>query len=349
MKWISRLAAVSAVAAAIVSTASGAAARPVTLHLKFRGSGVAALGVATNLRYAFIEPYYPTDGSLGILIDDRTGMRKQLVRSGCRDTQAGEIVGPWLVFDCPASPSDQAAPELYSLATGAWRAVSADPSLVGYCSTESCVRPSRAGSTWLQYDVSDCPDGEHCSGHSDFQNLATGQLRRDPTGGRTITDLNSPDLARELCDPLRVPNAVYTYGGPHPGSVTMDGRFAIASGTDQNGNPRAYLERCGSRRRQLLKKGPYANAPVAVGWNQSTVVWQSAPYQLSGLFLPSLRPFRVSFPPGTVTPNSCWSPDDCFLQIALTRRTLYLLGGGGQEIWSARAPVPPLPRATRTN
>ena len=93
MERICRLAAVIAVAAAIVLSASGAAARSVTVHLKFRGSGVAALGVATNLRYAFIEPYYPTDGSLGILIDDRTGMRKQLVRSGCRDTRSGRDRG----------------------------------------------------------------------------------------------------------------------------------------------------------------------------------------------------------------------------------------------------------------
>jgi hypothetical protein len=328
----------------LASAAAAAPARPLTLHLKFRESDVAVYSVATNSRYAFIEPLYPPGDGLGTLIDEQTGRHTELVRSGCWDDQLSTIAGQWLVFDCPASSGDEPAPEMYSLTSHTWTSVTPNPSLVGYCSTESCVRPVSAGSAWLEYAVSNCPDGEHCTGDNEFQSLASGELRSDPTGGRTVADVNYPALARRLCDPVRVPAEWYLFSGFGPGSLVMDGRFAIGWGGDENG-PRAYLEECGARLDRLVTRGPDVGAPLAVGWNRTTVVWQSAPHELSGLFLPSLRRFRVSFP-SSVTSGACWSPSDCFGKIALTGRTLYLLGSAG-ALWTANAPHPPAEKRPR--
>jgi hypothetical protein len=219
--------------------------------------------------------------------------------------------------------------------------VTPNPHLEGFCSTTRCV-PSDAGGAWMQYLVSNCPGGEHCSFSYEFQSLNGGELRSDPTADHTIADLNSRSLARPLCAPLRVPRAWYTFTGFGLGSLTMDGKFAIAQGTNANGTPTAYLERCGSSLHELLVKGPYANAAPPLAWNSGEVLWQSATYQLSGVFLPSLRRFKLDLPQHAVSPG-CMPPDfrSCIEQMALTNRTLYLLSADGQ-LWTAISPHQPI-------
>ena len=326
----------SVVWAVLLLAAGSAVARPVQLSLAFRSAG-AASGVATNSRYAFVMT---TGGGpdLGTLSDGRTRERRLLVQPGCSNVPPGPVAGPWLVFECGLGASSP-APELYSLGAGSWRTVA--PQLQGPCTVDSCATPVAAGSSWLEYVVSDCPQGEHCIAHNEFENIDSGQLLADPTGGRTIADLGSPALAQPLCAPLRVPTAFALFSGEVPGSLTMDGQFAIAQGTDANGTPRTYLERCGSKLHRLLVKGPYPGGTPPIAWNAHTVIWQSGPGRLAGVFLPSLRRFALAVS-HTLPSAECSRPDlrTCFSELALTRRTLYLLSADG-TLWTSHSPSAP--------
>jgi hypothetical protein len=71
------------------------------------------------------------------------------------------------------------------------------------------------------------------------------------------------------------------------------------------------------------------------------IVWASATATLEGIFLPTLRRFRITIP-RTVDPTASdlgVGPDNEF-QIGLTRRTLYLTVLGTGHVWSALIPNP---------
>jgi hypothetical protein len=328
-----------AVGLALVASMLGGAtaqARPVDVHLVLRSSGVAST-VITNSRYAFIEPAHGR-GNLGQLVDEQIGREISIRRSGCTNSSQPRITGPWLVFNCA---SNRPAPQLYSLARQRWATVAPSPSIANPCgSAPSCCKtaqPEDAGSSWVEFLILPCLD-EHGSSYNEFQSLRTASVRADPTGKGTIADLNSPALARQLCSPLQVPPYWYTFSGYGPGSVVLDGQFAVAIGTNTTGAQRVFLERCGTRLHRLLATAPYPNDPVPWAANRDSVVWQSGRTELSGVFLPSLHRFKIRIPAAAV-PGSCAPPDfrTCLNQLALTAHRLYVVAAD-QGLWTGPSP-----------
>jgi hypothetical protein len=306
-----------------------------TLRVAFRDSG-RALGLVTSSRYVFIERPRGSAGVVGTLVDELTGKRKQIPLSpGCGTSGQSRIDGPWLVVES-CGPQSHPVTDLYSLATGRWRAVSASPSLNPCSSCDAEITPVDAGRHWVGYFVLTCPNTLHgCRArYTRFQNLDTGAVVNDPTGGRTIADLNSPRLARRVCSPLRVPWA---------GALTFDGKFAVARGTTKDGTPEIWLERCGSSRRLVLLKQP--DTVPTWGSNGSAVVWGSRLSALGGVFLPSLSRFTVPLPKAAITgPCSAGSAGhgdvpSCTQAIGLTGHKLYVLAN--RRLWTANTPRAP--------
>lgn len=311
-----------------------------------------ASSVWTGARYALAWPGTPLPGPgpylPARLIDDQTGQVATIDRAGCYPVQPSALEPldlPWVPFSC--APFGQApAPELYSPATGQWQAVSPNPSAKPSCGSRcTTYAVAAAGRYWLEYHHFLCDSGDqHCSFDSVFQNVGTGALRQDPSGGATTVDLNAPNLTRRVCGPLRVPTTVELYAPrPVPGVLTFYGRFAVSIGADQTGT-RAYLERCGTHMHRLLTTAPLQR-PAVVGANTHEVVWTAHSRRfLSGLTLPGLRPFTIRLPNRLVA-RSCpvddYSP--CVAQIALTNHRLYLLqapASNPEQLWVATNPRP---------
>ena len=352
MRWMVRV--VGAVVLGGVLGVGSASARPVSVHLSFRSAGE-VWSVSATARYVFIEKSVGRDVG-GTLLDEATGRRTMVVRPGCRYS-AGPVSGSsWLVFDCNATPNTTStpAPELYSMVSGSWHGVTpsraiADPCAPNYSQPGGCdehSNPGAAGRNWLEYSVGNCP-GVHCSSRPEFQNLQSGVVRgKDPTGGSSILDLNSPSLSRRLCSPLRVPRYYDIFSGFGPGAVVPDGKFAIALGTDNSGIGLIYLERCATHLHRLLTEAPYTDPPPPWAANSTSVVWQSERNELAGVFLPSLRRFTIRLPAAAL-PSGCQAPDfrTCFTEIALTARHLYLLNTSG-GLWTSKSPSGPKSKAT---
>ena len=286
------------------------------------------------------------------LIDDQTGRVRTVSRVGCGALGRSALEPldlPWVTFNCAPGVIlggvgiGPPAPELYSPATGQWQAVSPGPGVL--CPGTGCTDryfPEAAGRAWLQYDHESCDSGgQHCSSSSVFQNLSTGELRHDPSGGATAVDLNAPNLSQTVCRPLTVPMTYELFApAPVPGSLTFYGSFALAIGGDDNG-PRVYLERCGTHLHRLLTTAPLERS-VVLGANTHEVIWMSHPHFFSALTLPGLHPFTIRLPRRLVA-RTC-SPDDysaCVAQIALTNRRLYLLTASyPEQLWTAPGPLP---------
>jgi hypothetical protein len=185
------------------------------------------------------------------------------------------------------------------------------------------------GASWIRWADS-C---YHCSGIYVFQNIQTGELRGDPTNARTFADLNSPGLAHKTCPGVRVMRTPDPFSRSW-GSLTSYGQFALAIGTDGQANGAAFLQRCGTRKRQLL------------GWiwplasNSRAIVWQAAPRRLTGLFLPSLQTFTISLPSAIVTAQGFpVVPATRVAAVGLTSGALYVLDGAGGTLWRTASPT----------
>ena len=163
-------------------------------------------------------------------------------------------------------------------------------------------------------------------------------MRNDPTTATTFADLNSPALARKVCSPLRVPKAdigseedVYRWAA-RPGTITFYGSSVMANGMFRAGSTGLFLERCGSHLHRFIDYNIYD--PPAVAANAHLVMWQTRPDELSGLWLPSLRPFATLMPAavhsGPITGSDLYTVD-------LSSRTLYVVNEYGQ-LWTARTP-----------
>ena len=347
------LAVVVGIAAAIIglmiaSVASASsrvrAHQPPVVRPHFRYVGEAVV-LWTGARYALAAPEAlpgPPPYAPATLIDDQSGQVKTIAQAGCYPVLPSTLESldlPWVPFNC-AWPG-QPVPELYSPSTGQWQAVSPSPGVVQTCCTDDS--PVAAGRYWLEYDQAICDSGnQHCSHSNVFQNIATGELRQDPSGGTTMVDLNAPDLTRTVCAPLRVPTTFEPYGGPPAGSLTFYGSFAVSIG-GENGSE-VYLERCGTRLHRLLTTAPLGGLAV-VGANTREVVWMAhAGRILNALTLPGLRPFTIRLPNRLVAPTC--SPDDyttCVAQIGLTNQRLYLLTAAPylkQQHWATPNPHP---------
>jgi hypothetical protein len=322
------------VTAALAHKSRSHQAKPLTLRPSFKRAGTAASLIAGE-GYLFEASSLATaaTGELGTLLSERTGATINLSLPSCTPNQFSapvqdpvalglpRIDGPSLAFEC--SETEQPQPELYSLASATWTSVTPAPSILDACAEtgpgqqmcEGDTSTVAAGSHWLEYQSDVCPVGdEHCATSQEFQNLSTGVVAGDPTGGKTIADLNSPTLASHVCSPLAVP-AGEEQGNEQqaPGSLTFYGRFAIAWGAADGSS--YTLERCGTRKRRALPSAPAANP--------HEVIWSAGHRRLAGVFLPSLRSFAVKLPARVGNVG----------QVALGLHTLYVLSNG--KVWAA--------------
>jgi hypothetical protein len=299
-------------------------------------------------RYALLGPVQESSNQSVTVIDDQTGRRATVSRAGCfpiQPSDAEPLDLSRVLFNC--STNGTPAPELYSPSTGGWQTVSPSPAITHPCgdATYPCDIEyflAAAGSYWLEYIESDCPMAEHCSYGNVFQNIDTGEVRKDPSGGRTTIDLNASNLTRTVCRPLSVPMASQVYAGPGPGSLIFYRSFALAIGTDENAVPGVYLERCGTHLQRLLTKGPYPGALMAPAANTHEVVWLPGPRPfLSVLSLPALQRFTIRLPE-RILGGACSPPDytTCISKIALTEHTLYILSSPTGPLWAAHVATP---------
>lgn len=232
----------------------------------------------------------PFASDAGVLISGRTGQRTRLSFPGCNAPSM--VGGPWLLYTCGLGASQRL--ELYRISTGQSQPVTISPSLGPPGCALQCVGIVAVGADWIALTVGAC--GEHCSPTYAFQNIRTGVAVRDPSDSITTVDLNSAGLIEPVCSRVTVPYRP-NVNDPPPGwgSVTLDGRFAIVSGPGG-----VYLERCGSRVREFLTyttsftSCAEANCPPPS--NSHSIVWQSAPCRLSGVFLPDRRRFVIHVP-----------------------------------------------------
>lgn len=135
--------------------------------------------------------------------------------------------------------------------------------------------PDTVGSEWIEYDESSIRLGDVFV----FQNITTGQVRANPVNARTVPDLNSPALAEHVCSPVR---------RPAKGTITPDGRFAIATGPTGR-----FLERCGTSLHLALDSGPFMTISTRA------LFWLAGPHgPIDGILLPSLRRVTITGPPG---------------------------------------------------
>jgi hypothetical protein len=251
---------------------------------------------------------------VGALTDEQTGRRVRVILpAGCRRSPGhnSPVLGDaWLLADCGHRRVD-----LYSPASGDWRAVTVPQT----CRNDKhhgggCV-PLAVGTDWIEYDKE---QSARLGDRFIFQNIATGAAQRDPTDATTLPDLDSAVLAQRVCAPLRV---------PRHGTLTFDGRFAVASGATG-----AFIERCGSRLRLPV---PFFNVATGPG----SIVWLPSPTSdVRGVFLPSLRRFTIAPPPG----------HSYLVDVELSVRHIYVTvatGRGGADVWSAPAPAPSLRRS----
>ncbi len=233
---------------------------------------------------------------------------------------------------CPQS-SDPHGPydlELYALADGTRQTVTLSPGMP-YCTSppldsEVSCSAVAVGAYWIEWVGSSY---HHAATEVYFQNIQTGELRRDPTNATTFADLNSPALAHTTCPGVQVmPNSSDTVyeGGTAWGSLTPYGQFALA--VTDNG---AFLERCGTHMRRLLTHGSTGYSPDS---SAGAIVWQAAPGRLTGLFFPSLQPFTIPLPSAVVASQAGYGQG---FALALTSGALYMHEDGG-TLWRTASP-----------
>jgi hypothetical protein len=322
-----------------------AGSHPLVLSARF--TGVSGAAVSADGRYVFVGGP-PFAVGKGQLIDSRTGRHAAVSAPGCLTdvvTPPGfaggpPVVGaPWLAFVCNTGLNWRI--ELYQFSTHAWSvlALAANVLPLGCSDPSQCVSVAAVGSNWIALRTVGCD--EHCPAVFVMQDLLSGSARQDPSNSTTTVNLNSAVLTRHVCAPVRVPFVSNVNTGPPSGwgSVTRDGAFAITAGPGG-----AYLQKCGSARRKLLTFTTSftqcweANCPPPS--NSHAIVWQSARGRLSGVFLPSGRPFVIHIPT-SVDPKqkqSKFISEDGY-GLALTARSLYLAADG--RVWKTASPTPP--------
>ncbi len=254
-----------------------------------------------------------------MLIDGRTGQRTPASEPGCLNAAA--VGGSSIVFTCGQGQATHISYELYSITTGQSQSLTVSSSIM------QDAPVTAVGTDWIAF-ASSC---YHCATTFAYQNLATGGTAADPSGPSTAVDLDSPMLGRPLCAPVT-----------NPGSVSVDGKFAIA--TSPGGS---YLDQCGSRRHEFLTYTSYpgcAHAPCGPPFNSHLIVWESKPLRLSGIFLPSLQRFTIPVP-AKVDPTPGMFVNGNQYSLALTPHTLYVEHSG--SVWTT--PIPSAaPRVKRS-
>lgn len=327
------------------------------LHVRFRPVTQGAVRYAwAGDGYLFAQAAASSDqfARAGELIEERTGRSRSVPIAGGPCTPMG-IGGGRLLFSCGTllssdSTTGRAVVKLYSLTRGTWQ-TEIGPSLPCDVNDDRCVIDAvRIGTDWIEYDNTSCT--VHCSDPPDqyvYQSLHTGKVRRDPIGGSTIANVNSPNLAERACSRLRVPTVRDAYNNDFgaqslPGSLTLLGRFGLAAG----GGNQFSLHQCGSKKsiRIDTQQHPAVEPPTFVGrpgWclapfcgpaaNDKAVVWDVSPTRLYGRLLPSLKPFAINVP----------GEAGGLAEVLLTPAYLYVLDRSG-HLWRTPSPSAEPPR-----
>ena len=277
-----------------------------TLHLRFDRLARAYRSLFSDGRHVMLvgaAPEVPT-----VLVDDRTGTRAEFPEA-CTPLGIG---GGLVLSSCGLEWE-------VSALSGADAQVVNAPAVGDL--------PVAVGRDWVEWDQP-CDDVHlYCQVYV-FENIQTGALLPDPTNAATLPDLNAAGLARLVCAPLVVPTSDFLLS---PTSwLVFDGSFAIA--TRSAAGSGTHLERCGTSLHRQIDENA---TPVAA--NSKAVVWVGSGHWLRGLFLPSLRRFRIKFPaesPGVGTGDEG--------NLVLGPRTLYLLDVN-HRVWTAPAPFIPGP------
>jgi hypothetical protein len=273
--------------AALVGLLSGVAALAVAVAPAYAGRGrtfrehftqLPFVSAYTSGRYTLLRT--TVQGQVGVVLDELTGSETTVsLPADCPEPDPdGELLGGgWLLEDCTSSRVD-----LYSLAGGDWRDVPIAAGCLNFDRGQgSSCSLYAIGSDWIAYDES----SDRFSDHTVFQNIDSGRMRGDPSNATTLADLSSPTLLHHVCRPLRAPS-----GGAMVGLV---GGFALAF--DGAG---AVLERCGTHLHRALRS--LHEGFVLDTWSTNdapALVWETWPWRvLTGIFLPSLRRFRVTAP-----------------------------------------------------
>ncbi|MDQ2760634.1 MAG: hypothetical protein M3Y17_09455 [Actinomycetota bacterium] len=303
---------------------------PPVLRLHWQDGGAAAR-VAADGRYAFVEQADQTFAlgtltSLGTLIDERTGARIVVPNPAGEYCPSTVLSDRGLATQCyvASGPNGGEVQVLvFDVAARSWTAIVA--------SRRALPTLDDVGRDWIMFSGA----YYHGPSYSNFQNIATGRVLADPTTRHTVADLNAPRLAQPVCRPLSVP---FDWQEPYGyvrtfGSLRRAGSYTLALGATLNRHhaivPFAYLERCGSRRRELIARG------YSFGYLTSSsqlVLWSTGanvPY-LSGLFLASRRRVEIPIPPSVskyADYSGGWAQSDS---------TLYVISGG--ELLTATLP-----------
>jgi hypothetical protein len=294
--------------------------------------GVLASGeyVLLSTTVATVPTVFPSTG--WIVVNNRRGTTKAL-DPGCDAVALGP---PWVLMRCPQStgPYGPYDVELYSLADGTRHAVTLSPGMP-YCSSppldpEVDCSAQAVGAYWIEWVGSSYHHVPTQVVY--FQNIDTGELRRDPTNATTVADLNSPALAHKTCPGVRLMRDLDSGYGTRWGSLTQYGQFALVTAT----NGIAVLERCGTHMRRQLPPGSdgYSSALAST---DSAIMWQADPGQLSGLFLPSLQRFTVPLASAIVKPPG--APESLPVGIELTSTALYVTDGSDGTLWRTASPA----------
>jgi hypothetical protein len=189
---------------------------------------------------------YPTPAGVH-LIDTATGVERELTApAGCRFADVG---GRQALWNCPM-PGRQEG-RVLDLVTDDVRSVPVPESGFG-------GRYDSVGRHW----VSAVTSGNHYSDARSYVNLQTGMypelsspLDSDP---RVVADLDSPQLVRRLCRPLRrILNA--SHGGDSTQTIgepflpfAFERPYGVRVGKTLAG-PRLAVGRCGTRKRRLFR------------------------------------------------------------------------------------------------
>jgi hypothetical protein len=265
------------------------------------------------------------------LIDERTDVTVTLAPPpGCEAVALG---GPYVAANCGGVGPVTAQlpePELYSIASGKWTAVTLAPRIAALCSEASpySCSISGVGADWISVSTADC---DHCAELTLFQNLATGQVSPDPTAVRTLPDLNSSTLASPICSPLRLPPSTLEDAGTESatlGLLDLDGRFGLSTSTTTDGTTTTNLVHCGSHVQTFIchcgtdDDGGFRD----IGLNAAVAIWApraalGVPH-LDGLSLATRRRFLIDLPAGVAGGD---------VGFQLSSRTLY--------VWNSENPA----------
>jgi hypothetical protein len=296
--------------------------------------------------------------TVGTLVDSRSGSRKSVV-APCTYEMAGgaQTVGPsgalmgspWLLLYCGLATSS--TQELFDMASGHSEPLTVNSQVQSFeknCAAAMsqngpdhglvCDLANEAvGADWVEFDEVPCND---CRITHVFQNISTGSVQEMPgwvAGATQIPDLSRSSLVRQVCAPLRVPGPA----GANPGTLTLLGRFAIASGLYPSLTPqttgyfvrRTYLEHCGSAQRIQIPNPPVGFPTIAASVH--AVAWprtarNGSDPEVRGILLPSLRRFVVHLPHRLVG----------LPYVTISDRTLYLPAyGTPSEAWAMKLPA----------